>query len=244
MNKPPDNTTTLIPHTPYFEWDPTKTLNLTKIDLVYLVMTRINTTKALKNISPSLLQKAIDATCGEVLMCKKILSGQIFVKTKSAYDKKCPIFRKEKEDQFIKTTSNVDNKTAKTIYKQRHPSNNTKYATTHTSNETTDQSKTHLEKPTQDKATTSNIPTIQHDLTPCSSPTPTTTKEATKAPEMMSESDSDSETKNVPKQNLKIFPKNISKRLQKQLKKSNTKKTKNLNKIQIDALDTNLLDIC
>uniref|UniRef100_W8BG04 Nucleic-acid-binding protein from transposon X-element n=2 Tax=Ceratitis capitata TaxID=7213 RepID=W8BG04_CERCA len=417
MNKPPDNTTILIPHTPYLEWDPTKTLNLTTIDPVYLVMTRINTTETLKNISPFLLQKAIDATCGEVLMCKKILSGQILVKTKSgkqanklstliglssnikihitihpslnfskgviycndlrnipekeilqelapqnvhevkkiykkkdnqlletgliiitftttllptkinvgylkvpirpyipppmrckncwkynhlakfckntkicpncannyhlndeikeeckeakkcvnctnynnydpnhsAFDKKCPIFIKEKEIQLIKTTSNVDNKTAKTIYKQRHPSNNTTYATTvnnpmhtttHTSNETTDQSKTHLEKPTQDKATTSNRATIQHDLTTSSSPTPTTTKETTQAPEMMSESDSDSETTNVPKQNLKIFPKNISKRLRKQLKKSNTNKTKNLNKIQVDALDTNLLDIC
>ncbi|CAD7001232.1 unnamed protein product [Ceratitis capitata] len=187
MNKPPDNTTILIPHTPYLEWDPTKTLNLTTIDPVYLVMTRINTTETL-NISPFLLQKAIDATCGEVLMCKKILSGQILVKTKSAFDKKCPIFIKEKEIQLIKTTSNVDNKTAKTIYKQRHSSNNTTYATTvnnpmhtttHTSNETTDHSKTDLEKPTQDKATTSNRPSIQHDLTTSSSPTPTTTKETT-----------------------------------------------------------------
>ncbi|XP_053960363.1 uncharacterized protein LOC128864629 [Anastrepha ludens] len=83
MNKPPDNKVNLPPNLPALKWDKTKQSNFTSNEPVYLLMPRPNNSDNLKNVSPFLIQKAINSTCGEVEYCKKIISGQILIKTKN-----------------------------------------------------------------------------------------------------------------------------------------------------------------
>ncbi|XP_053958956.1 uncharacterized protein LOC128863701 [Anastrepha ludens] len=83
MNKPPDNKVNLPPNLPALKWDKTKQSNFTSNEPVYLLMSRPNNSDNLKNVSPFLIQKAINSTCGEVEYCKKIISGQILIKTKN-----------------------------------------------------------------------------------------------------------------------------------------------------------------
>lgn len=56
----------------------------------------------------------------------------------SAYDKKCPIFLREKEIQAIITQEKVSKKKAKSIYRERHHSPNTTYSSVLRSQPTTD----------------------------------------------------------------------------------------------------------
>lgn len=82
MNKPPDQ-----PHKsnsiPNLKWDKSIQLNLTSKESVYMMMSRTNGNGSLSHVSPFLIKKAIDGTCGsEVLECKKTRNGQWIIKTK------------------------------------------------------------------------------------------------------------------------------------------------------------------
>ena len=83
MNKPPDNLSTRK-LSPTLNWDKSKSLNFSQEGPIYLIMKRTNSNETLSNVSPFLLKKAIDYTCnGEVEECKKLLSGNILIKTKN-----------------------------------------------------------------------------------------------------------------------------------------------------------------
>lgn len=50
----------------------------------YLIMKRVNSDKTLSEVSPFLIKKVIDGTCGgEVEACRKLLNGTILIKTKN-----------------------------------------------------------------------------------------------------------------------------------------------------------------
>lgn len=81
MNDPPDPNKMSKPAIVY---DKSKKLNSTSPGPKYLVITRNNGDKTLASVSPFLIKKIIDNTCGgEVDTCKKLRNGTILVKTKN-----------------------------------------------------------------------------------------------------------------------------------------------------------------
>lgn len=81
MNKPPDNGGT---NDPPVDRDKLKPPDITSPGPKYLVISRTNDSKSLINVSPFLIKKVVDCTCGgEVSECKKLRNGTILVKTKN-----------------------------------------------------------------------------------------------------------------------------------------------------------------
>lgn len=79
MKDPPDGGSK-----PPITIDKKKLLTIISAGPKYLVMNRINSDKTLAEVSPFLIKKVIDNTCGgEVEMCKKLLNGTILIKTKN-----------------------------------------------------------------------------------------------------------------------------------------------------------------
>lgn len=79
MKDPPD-----LGYKPPIRYDHSKKLSILSTGPKYLIMTRINSENTLANVSPFLIKKVIDSTCGgEVDMCKKLRNGTILVRTKS-----------------------------------------------------------------------------------------------------------------------------------------------------------------
>lgn len=66
-----------------FDMDQTKTLSNNSLGPKYLLMKRRENEESLKNVSPYLLRKVIDAVCGEIEMCKKLYNGEVLLKTKN-----------------------------------------------------------------------------------------------------------------------------------------------------------------
>lgn len=84
MNKPPDLNRNKPSNIPFLKWGNSKKLNLSNNEPIYLVMRRTNSDETLSNVSPFLIKKAIDGTCGsEVLECKKTRNGTWLIKTKN-----------------------------------------------------------------------------------------------------------------------------------------------------------------
>lgn len=114
MCDPPDRSKS---NTPLLKWDKNKTIKTTNnLDPIYLLMTRTNSTENLTKVSPFLIKKVIDNTCGEVMECKKIRSGQILIKTKNLEQAKKMITLTEMgnnitvditEHQFLNTSKGV-----------------------------------------------------------------------------------------------------------------------------------------
>lgn len=79
MKEPPDdNGYCPITH------DKTKLLSVISPGPKYLIMKRIDSDASLANVSPFLIKKVVDSTCGgELEMCKKLRNGTIMLKTKN-----------------------------------------------------------------------------------------------------------------------------------------------------------------
>ncbi|XP_059226625.1 uncharacterized protein LOC131998380 [Stomoxys calcitrans] len=69
---------------PNFEIDNKKLFKNYTIGPKYLMMSRTDSEETLINVSPFLIKKVIDSVCGEIEMCKKLRSGDILIKTKTA----------------------------------------------------------------------------------------------------------------------------------------------------------------
>lgn len=67
-----------------FEVDSKKLFKNLTIGPKYLIMSRKDSEDTLKNVSPFLIKKVIDSLCGQIDSCKKLRSGDILLKTKSA----------------------------------------------------------------------------------------------------------------------------------------------------------------
>lgn len=81
MNKPPDRGSN---DKPPITFDKNKTMSILSTGPKYLVMARVNSEKTLAEVSPFLIKKVIDNTCGgEVESCKKLMNGTILIKTKN-----------------------------------------------------------------------------------------------------------------------------------------------------------------
>ncbi|XP_017471145.1 PREDICTED: uncharacterized protein LOC108362605 [Rhagoletis zephyria] len=65
--------------------------------------------------------------CRNTKLCINCTKSKITPNDHAAIDKKCPIFIKQQELQAIKTTLKVDNKTAFTIYQERHQHDHATY---------------------------------------------------------------------------------------------------------------------
>lgn len=81
MADPPDRDKTLKPPITY---DKSRKLINTSPGPKYLIMSRVNNTNTMANVSPFLIKKVIDSTCGgEVESCKKLRNGTLLIKTKN-----------------------------------------------------------------------------------------------------------------------------------------------------------------
>lgn len=81
MGDPPDRGQNIKPP---ITMDKKKTCTILTPGPKYLVMKRVNSEKTLSEVSPFLIKKVIDGTCGgEVDTCKKLLNGTILIKTKT-----------------------------------------------------------------------------------------------------------------------------------------------------------------
>lgn len=79
MKEPPDDNV----YCPIIR-DKTKILSVISPGPKYLIMKRVGCDDSLSNVSPFLIKKVLDGTCGgELEMCKKLRNGTIMIKTKN-----------------------------------------------------------------------------------------------------------------------------------------------------------------
>ncbi|XP_053968443.1 uncharacterized protein LOC128869865 [Anastrepha ludens] len=163
--------------------------------------------------------------CRNKKLCVNCHISKVTPNDHSAIDKKCPIFIKQQELQAIKTTLKVDNKTAFTIYQERHQHNHATYLSVVTTQppiiENTHSQPTTVLPPSSQRPAEHHPPintTNQHgrpvatysDVVIESDSEPNSTSSA-----------HDLASKVISNTKLKIFPRNTSKRLISQLKSKN-----------------------
>lgn len=82
MKDPPDLKKTS--NQQIFQSEEKKMLKTNTVGPKYLIMSRINSSENLSKVSPFLIKKVIDCSCGgEVEVCKKLRNGNILIKTKN-----------------------------------------------------------------------------------------------------------------------------------------------------------------